>query len=102
MKTKTKKLKSVTVEELRKINENSIKANFNRTFNIDDLINEGILDNVPHFAYPIQLGMYHKNKDGSMAIRVYINTNDGINSLIMDMTVGDYENLFKMKFKVVA
>ena len=102
MKTKMKKLKSVTVEELRKINENSIKANFNRTFNIDDLIDEGILNNVPHFAYPVQLGMYHENKDGSMAVRVYINTNDGFNSLIMDMTVEDYDNLYKMKFKVVA
>ena len=102
MKTKIKKLKTVTVEELRVINENSIKANFNRTFNIDDLVDEGILDNVPHFAYPVQLGMYHKNKDGSMAIRVYINSNDGRNSLIMDMTVEDYDKLFKMRFKVVA
>lgn len=102
MKTKIKKLKTVTVEELRTINQNSIKANFNRTFNIDDLVNRGILHDVPHFAYPVQLGMYHKNKDGSMAVRVYINSNNGTNSLIMDMTVGDYEKLFKMKFKVVA
>ena len=100
MRNKIKKLKTITVEELRDINENSINANFNRTFNIDDLVDEGILDNVPHFAYPVQLGMYHKNKDGSMAIRVYINTNDGFDSLIMDMTEKDYENLYKMDFKV--
>ena len=95
MKTKFKKVKKVTVEELREINENSINANFNRTFNIDDLLDEGILDNTPNFAYPVQLCMYHKNMDGSMAIRVCINTNDGFDSLIMDMTEKDYENLYK-------
>jgi hypothetical protein len=102
MKTKYKKLKTVTVDELRVINENSIKANFNRTFNIDDLVDEGVLDNVPHFVYPVQRFMYHLNNDGSVAIRVYINTNEGFDSLIMDMTEEDYDNLFKMKFKVVA
>ena len=100
MRNKIKKLKTITVEELRDINENSINANFNRTFNIDDLLDEGILDNTPNFAYPVQLCMYHKNMDGSMAIRVYINTNDGFDSLIMDMTEEDYDNLYKIKFKV--
>lgn len=95
-----KKFKTVTVEELRAINENSINANFNRTIDIDDLVNKGTLDNTPTFAYPVQLCMYHKNMDGSMAIRVYINTNDGFDSLIMDMTEEDYDNLYKMKFKV--
>ena len=97
-----KKLKTVTVEVLRAINENSINANFNRTIDIDDLVNNGTLDNTPNFAYPVQLCMYHKNMDGSMAIRVYINTNDGFDSIIMDMTEVDYDNLYKMKFKVIT
>lgn len=97
-----KKLKTVTVEELRAINENSINANFNRTIDIDDLVNKGTLYNTPNFAYPVQLCMYHKNMDGSMAIRVYINTNDGFDSIIMDMTEVDYDNLYKMKFKVIT
>ena len=101
MKTKFKKLKTVTVDELRVINENSIKANFKRTFNIDDLVDEGVICNVPHFAYPVQRFMRHVNNDGSVAIRVYINSNNGANWLIMDMTEEDYDNLYKMKFKVV-
>lgn len=100
MKTKYRKYKSVTVEELRVINENSIKADFNRTFDIDDLVNEGILYDTDYYAYPVQLCMHHRNMDGSMAIRVYIRTNDGFDSLIMDMTVEDYDNLYKMKFKL--
>ncbi|MFV8269282.1 hypothetical protein ACNQGP_05005 [Flavobacterium sp. GT2N3] len=102
MKTKFKKLKTVTVEELRTINQNTIKAKFNRILDIDELVKEGILSDEMDFAYPVQLGLYHKNEDGSMAIRVYINSNDGPNSLIMDMTVEDYDKLFKMRFKVVA
>lgn len=100
MRKKIKKLKTVTVEELRAINKNSINANFNRTIDIDDLVNKGILDNTPNFAYPVQLCMYHKNMDGKMAIRVYINTIDGFDSLIMDITEKDYDNLYKMDFRV--
>lgn len=102
MNTKFKKLKTVKVEELRVINENSINANFNRNIDIDNLVNKGILDDTPDLAYPVQLCMHHINMDGSMAIRVYINTNDGPNSLIMDMTVEDYDNLIKMNFKVIS
>jgi hypothetical protein len=102
MNTKFKKLKTVTVEELRVINENSINANFNRTIDIDDLVDKGIINDTPNFALPVQLCMYHKNIDKSMAVRVYINTNEGFDSLIMDMTEEDYDNLFKMKFKVIA
>lgn len=54
MKTKMKKLKSVTVEELRVINENSIKANFNRTCDIDGLVKNGVLSDIKHFAYNVQ------------------------------------------------
>lgn len=101
METKIKKLKSVTIKELRIINENSIKANFNRTLDIDEIINEGILSDLPDFAYPVQLCMYHDNQDGSIAIRVYIGTNKGFDSLITDMTPVDYANLFKMKFDLI-
>ncbi|WP_281637028.1 hypothetical protein [Flavobacterium marginilacus] len=102
MKTKMKKLKSATVEELRIINKNSIKANFNRTFDIDGLVNDGILSDIPHFAYNVQLCMVHPNQDGTIAMRVYISTNTRFESLIMDMTSEDYDNLFRMKFRVVA
>jgi len=102
MKTKMIKLKSVTVEELRVINENSTKANFNRTYDIDGLINDGILSDIQHFAYNVQLCMVHPNQDGSIAMRVYVGTNKGFSPLIMDMTQEDYDGLFKMKFRVVA
>lgn len=102
MKTKMVQLKSVTVEELRVVNENSIKANFNRTFDIDSLINNGILSDISHFAYNVQLCMVHQNQDGIIAMRVYISTNTRFESLIMDITSEDYDNLFQMKFRVVA
>jgi len=102
MKTKMVKLKSVTVKELKVINENSTKANFNRIFDIDSLVNDGILSDIPDFAYNVQLCMVHPNHDGSIAMRVYLGTNKGFNRLIMDMTPEDYDGLFKMKFRVVA
>ncbi|GEM_PF-6854326 len=102
MKTKMVKLKSVTVKELRVINENSIKANFNGIYDIDDLVNEGILSDISDFAYNVQFCMAHTNQDGSIATRVYIGTNKGFNPLIMDMTQKDYDSLFEMKFRVVA
>ncbi|MDL2143868.1 hypothetical protein QQY79_15175 [Flavobacterium tructae] len=102
MKTKMVKLKSVTVKELRVINENSTKANFNKIFDIDSLVNNGILSDIPDFAYNVQLCMAHPNQDGSIAMRVYVGTNKGFNPLIMDMTQEDYDGLFKMKFRAVA
>ncbi|MDX6180629.1 hypothetical protein SGQ44_00585 [Flavobacterium sp. Fl-77] len=102
MKTVIAKLKSVTVKELRIINENSTKAKFNATYDIDGLVSDGILSDIPDFAYNVQLCMIHPNQDGSMAMRVYVGTNKGFNPLIMDMTQGDYDGLFKMKFRVVA
>jgi protein gp37 len=102
MKIEMAKLKSVTVKELRVINENSTRAKFNRTFDIDGLVNDGILSDIPDFAYSVQLCMVHENQDGSIAMRVYIGTNTRLESIIMDMTPEDYDNLFQMKFKVVA
>jgi protein gp37 len=102
MKTEMIKLKCVTVEELRVINDNSIKAKFNATYDIDGLINDGILSDIPDFAYSVQLCMVHENQDGSSAMRVYISTNTRFKSIIMDMTEKDYDGLFKMKFRVVA
>jgi hypothetical protein len=102
MKTKMKKLKSVTVEELRVINENSTKAKLNSTYDIDGLIHDGILSDIPDFAYSVQLCMVHENQDGSSAMRVYVSTNTRFKSIIMDMTEKDYDGLFKMKFRVVA
>ena len=102
IKTKMIKLKCVTVEELRVINDNSIKAKFNATYDIDGLIRDGILSDIPDFAYSVQLCMVHENQDGSSAIRVYVSTNTRFKSIIMDMTEKDYTGLFKMKFRVVA
>jgi protein gp37 len=102
MKTEMIKLKCVTVEELRVINDNSIKAKFNATYDIDGLINDGILSDIPDFAYSVQLCMVHENQDGSSAMRVSISTNTRFKSIIMDMTEKDYDGLFKMKFRVVA
>ena len=102
MKTEMIKLKCVTVEELRVINDNSTKAKFNATYDIDGLINDGILSDIPDFAYSVQLCMVHENQDGSSAMRVYISTNTRFKSIIMDMTEKDYDGLFKMKFRVVA
>jgi protein gp37 len=102
MKTKMKKLKCVTVEELRVINDNSSKAKFSATYDIDGLINDGILSDIPDFAYSVQLCMVHENQDGSSAMRVYVSTNTRFKSIIMDMTEKDYDGLFKMKFRVVA
>lgn len=102
MKTKMVKLKSVTVKELRVINKNSTKANFNRTFDIDGLVNDGTLNDIPDFAYSVQFCMVHPNQDGTIAMRVYISTNTRFESIIMDMTTEDYDNLFQMKFRVAA
>tara|TARA_R110000868_G_scaffold126072_1_gene332970 strand:- start:13590 stop:14735 length:1146 start_codon:yes stop_codon:yes gene_type:complete len=102
MKTKMKKLKCVTVEELRVINDNSTKAKFSATYDIDGLINDGILSDIPDFAYSVQLCMVHENQDGSSAMRVYVSTNTRFKSIILDMTEKDYDGLFKMKFRVVA
>lgn len=102
MKTKMKKLKSVTVEELRVINENSIKANFNRTCDIDGLVKNGVLSDIKHFAYNVQYCVFHENQDGSLAMRTFVATNAGFAPIIIDMTPEDYNNLFQMKFKVVA
>ena len=101
-KTKRVKLKTVTVKELRIINQNSIDAELNRVFDIDELIADGTLLDDKDYAYPVQLCMHHKNFAGTRSPRVYMNSELGKNSLIMDMTYEDYDQLFKMSFKVVA
>lgn len=102
MQTKIKKLKSVTVKELRVINDNSIRAKFNATYDIDVLIKDGILSDIPDdFAYPVQECIIHPNQDGSIAMRVYVGTNKGFNSILIDMTPEDFDSLFQMNFRVV-
>ena len=101
-KTKLVKMKSVTVKELRQINDNSYKAYLNRTWNIDGLIQDGILKEKKDLAYPVKLCMHHTNGRGINNPRVYVCTENGHSSITMDMTYEDYDNLFEMCFKLAV
>ncbi len=95
------KLKTVTMKELRKCNENSEKLNLNRLLDIDQLIEDGYWKDEEDFAYYVQLCMHHKNMYGTRNPRVYIG-NEKHETLLFNMTYEDYEKLYEMMFRVAS
>ncbi len=94
-----KTLKSVTLKELIEINMNSEIEDFNRTIDIEEIINEGIIIDDENHYYPVGHVMLHKNYDDSICIRVNIimGNHEGY---ITDITIDDYENLILREFEL--
>jgi len=95
------KLKTVTMRELRRCNENSEKLNLNRLLDIEGFINDGYWRDVEGLAYKVQLCMHHKNYEGTENPRVYIGNAKG-EEILFDMTYEDYDCLYEMTYKVAS
>lgn len=91
--------KSVTFKELKKINDKSIKLDFNRTLDLEKMLKNGKIIDDKKFYYPVGKVMWHPNMNGTECIRVEILL-ENENSCITDFSVEDYENLYIDDFEI--